>query len=157
MSTLPALKAVCTRADSNGVHVTAQHQPTKERRALVEAMTGYGIPEDNIARVLTIDAKTLRKYYREELDIGMIKATVAVAQTLYGIATDRKHAKCAPAAMFWLKCRAGWSEYAPPPPPKPPEAPRPEPLGKKEQADLEAQDAEIGTGWAEVVRPRTMQ
>lgn len=134
--------------------MTAPHKPNEERRRTVEGMTGFGIPEADIARVMKIDAKTLRKYYREELDLGAIKATTSVAQTLYGIATDRTHPKCAPAGMFWLKCRAGWSEYAPPPPPKAPEAPRPEAIGKKEQADLDADGAEIGTGWADVVNPQ---
>ena len=30
-----------------------------------------------------IDAKTLRKHYREELDTGQIKATVKVAESLF--------------------------------------------------------------------------
>jgi len=40
-----------------------------ERRQ-VEAMAGYGVPEADIALVLRIDPKTLRKYYRAELDTG---------------------------------------------------------------------------------------
>jgi len=33
-------------------------------------MAGYGVPEADIALVLRIDPKTLRKYYRAELDTG---------------------------------------------------------------------------------------
>ncbi len=48
------------------------------------------------------------------------------------------------AAIFWLKCRAGWSEYAPAPA-------HAEPLGKKERAQLEALSAAEGTEWGKLV------
>ena len=73
-------------------------------------MAAYGIPEAEVARTIGehgIDAKTLRKHFRRELDIGATKANSAVAQTLYKMATSGT----SPAAtMFWLKCRAGWKE-----------------------------------------------
>lgn len=50
-------------------------------------MAGYGIPEADIATVLEIDAKTLRKHYRRQLDKGHIKATAKVAENLYRKAT----------------------------------------------------------------------
>jgi hypothetical protein len=37
------------------------------------------VSELDIARVVGIDPKTLRKHYREELDTGAIKATAKVA------------------------------------------------------------------------------
>ena len=37
-------------------------------------MAAYGIPETDIAIVLDIDPKTLRKHYRHELSKGSIKA-----------------------------------------------------------------------------------
>ena len=46
------------------------HAPEPFHRRQVEAMAGYGTPETDIARVLGIDPKTLRRYYREELDTG---------------------------------------------------------------------------------------
>ena len=51
------------------------HKLDAFHRRRVEAMAGYGVPEMAIARVVGIDAKTLRKHYREELDTGQIKAT----------------------------------------------------------------------------------
>ena len=51
-----------------------RHQPDAQRRRQVEAMAGYGIPEPDIARVIGIDPKTLRKHYRTELDTGHVKA-----------------------------------------------------------------------------------
>lgn len=59
-----------------------------------------------IARFLEIDAKTLRKFYRDQLDLGTMKANAAVARSLHKMATEGNVA----AAIFWLKARAGWSE-----------------------------------------------
>ena len=44
------------------------HQPEALHRRQVEAMAAYGVPEFDIARVIGIDPKTLRKHYRDELD-----------------------------------------------------------------------------------------
>ena len=62
-------------------------QPTPSQRQMVEAMAGCGIPETDIATVVGIAAKTLRKYFRAELDTGHIKANAKVAGNLYRIAT----------------------------------------------------------------------
>jgi hypothetical protein len=87
------------------------HKPDPAGRRQVEAMAGYGIPEADIATVLEIDPKTLRKHYRKELDKGHIKSTAKVAENLYRKATgDGREAVTA--AIFWLKTRAGWKETA---------------------------------------------
>ena len=59
------------------------HKPDPVTSRQVEAMAAYGIPEADIARVLGIDPKTLRKHYREELDTGSIKANSRIAESLY--------------------------------------------------------------------------
>lgn len=85
------------------------HQPDAVSRRQVEAMAGYGIPEADIATVLDIDPKTLRKHYRQELDKGAIKATAKVAESLFRKATT-DGSQSVTAAIFWLKTRAGWKE-----------------------------------------------
>jgi len=85
------------------------HVPQPQDRRQVEAMAGYGIPENDIACVLEIDAKTLRRHYRSELDKGHIKATAKVAENLYRKATGEGR-EAVIAAIFWLKTRAGWKE-----------------------------------------------
>ena len=60
------------------------HQPDPVSRRQVEAMAAYGVPEADIARVLCIDPKTLRKHYRDELDTGSIKANSRIAESLFG-------------------------------------------------------------------------
>lgn len=123
------------------------HKPTDEQRRTVQAMAGFGIPQDDIARVIGISSPTLRLHYREELDKGVTIANTAVAQNLYAKATG-KGRESVTAGIFWLKCRAGWSEYAPPPAPRPTKE---EPLGKKEQAERDAETAHEGTGWGNLV------
>jgi hypothetical protein len=82
------------------------HVPDQARRRQVEAMAAYGIPEDHIARVVAIDPKTLRKYYRDELDLGAVKANAQVAGFLFNNARNGN----VTAQIFWLKTRARWRE-----------------------------------------------
>ena len=72
-------------------------------------MAAYGLPEMDIATVIGIDSKTLRKHYRRELDTGQIKANTKVAENLFRKATgDGREAVIA--AIFWMKTRAQWKE-----------------------------------------------
>ncbi len=72
-------------------------------------MAGYGVPEYDIALVLGIGPKTLRKHYREEFDTGRVKANAKVAESLFRKATGDGR-QSVTAATFWLKTRAGWKE-----------------------------------------------
>ena len=85
------------------------HKPDPFHRRQVEAMAGYGVPENDIAGVIDIDPKTLRKHYRHELDHGHVKANAKVAENLYRKATGEGR-EAVVAAIFWLKTRAGWKE-----------------------------------------------
>ncbi|MBR0648731.1 hypothetical protein GXW78_03600 [Roseomonas terrae] len=81
--------------------------PTDDQRRTVRAMAGFGIPQTDIATYLRVDAKTLRKHFRDELDLGSIEATSKVAQSLFRMATEGQNVA---AAIFWMKARAGWRE-----------------------------------------------
>ena len=85
------------------------HRPDPVTRRQVEAMAAYGIPEADIARVLGIDPKTLRKHYRDELDTGSIKANSRMAENLYRKAMG-DGPQSVTATIFWLKTRAQWKE-----------------------------------------------
>ena len=85
----------------------ALFDPKEEERSLVRALSGLGVPQEDIATHLEIDAKTLRKHFRRELDRGMVEANVKVAQSLFQMATQGKNVA---AAIFWMKARAGWRE-----------------------------------------------
>jgi len=82
-------------------------EPTDEQRRNVLTMTGLGIIQDEIARWLDIDDKTLRKHFRRELDTGAIEANMRVAQSLFTMATKDKVPAC---AIWWSKARMGWRE-----------------------------------------------
>src|ERR1700722_3697261 len=82
-------------------------EPTEDQRRTVRALSGYGVPQDGIAIHIGIDAKTLRKHFRDELDRGSVEATAKVAQTLFHLATVEKNV---PSVIFWMKARAGWRE-----------------------------------------------
>ena len=85
------------------------HEPTPMSRRNVEALAGYGVPEADIAGVVGIDPKTLRKHYRQELRYGHVKANAKVAENLFRKATgDGRESVIA--AIFWMKTRGGWRE-----------------------------------------------
>jgi hypothetical protein len=83
-------------------------QPTDEQRRIVKSLAAFGIKQDDIAKELDLSSRTLRKHFRIELDRGGVEANSQVAQALFkkALAGDTT------AAIFWLKCRAGWRERA---------------------------------------------
>jgi hypothetical protein len=85
------------------------HTPDPVQRRHVEAMAGYGVPERDIAGIVGIDAKTLRRHYRDELKHGHTKANAKVAESLFRKATG-EGPQSVTAAIFWMKTRAGWKE-----------------------------------------------
>jgi hypothetical protein len=112
---------------------------------MVEVLAGFGIPTAKIADVLDIDQKTLFKYFDKELRVGSAKVEAQLVGNLLAIAKGKDGAALK-AIMFALNCRFGWSQYAPQP-----HEVKPVPLGKKEQANLEAQMAHEDTDWGELV------
>ena len=84
-----------------------QFEPSEEQKEIVTVMAAAGIQQDRIAACMRIDAKTLRKHFRQELDHGLDMANTEVARTLYRMAASGRH----PAAtIFWAKARLGWTE-----------------------------------------------
>ena len=82
------------------------HKPTPETRRLVETSSGIGLPHEQIATLLEIDDKTLRKWYRDELDKGKAKAHLKIAQTLFNKATGGDTTSL----IWWTKTQMRWAE-----------------------------------------------
>ena len=83
------------------------YKPTDKDRATVKAMASYGVPQEDIGRVIGVSHTTLRKYFESEIATAAIQANAKVAETCYTMAVSGQH----PAAtFFWLKTRAGWRE-----------------------------------------------
>ena len=77
---------------------------------LADELGGYDLAGGvEIAKVLSIDPKTLRKHFAQELEVGHVEANAKVAASLYRRATGEGR-EAVIAGIFWLKCRAGWRE-----------------------------------------------
>ena len=75
-------------------------------RQTVQLHTTVGTPQETIAQILGIDAKTLRKHYRDELDLSRAKANATIGGALFNKAKGGDTA----AMIFWMKTQAGWRE-----------------------------------------------
>jgi len=83
-----------------------EHEPTEQTRRLAESSSGLGLPHEQIAILVGVDAKTLRKHYKAELDAGKAKANGQIAKTLFNkaIAGDTT------SLIWWTKAQMRWSE-----------------------------------------------
>ena len=75
-------------------------------REKVLSLARVGTAQDDIAKIIDRDPKTLRKYFRDELQRGMAEANAEVAGFLFANAKAGNVA----AQIFWLKSRAHWRE-----------------------------------------------
>ena len=83
-------------------------EPTDAEKKQVEALSGYGIPIEQIAVLVRdgIDADTLRKYFITELQSGKAKANAQVGKTLF----NKVLAGDTTAAIWWSKTQMRWAE-----------------------------------------------
>lgn len=82
------------------------HSPTDALRQTVQLHTTVGTTQATVAQILGIDLKTLRKYYRDELDLSLAKANATIGGALFNKAKGGDTA----AMIFWMKTQAGWRE-----------------------------------------------
>jgi hypothetical protein len=93
-----------------------EHIPDEKKRAEVTARASYGVPQQEIAIYLGTDAKTLRKHYREELDLSRVKANSRVRRFLFEAASGdalekgATYADCLRGSMFWAKTQMGFKD-----------------------------------------------
>ena len=85
------------------------YEITVKMRKTVKLMAALGCRHEDIARIMEMTPKTLRKHFRSELDTGAIEANNKVVQSLFDMATKGKNPT---AAIFWTKVRCGWRERA---------------------------------------------
>jgi len=94
--------------------------PTEQQRKMVKSLAAIGIRQSDIARMINIRSpKTLRKYFREELDRGDLEGYIKVQQTRFQMATGGKHWHATEAWLHAYARRQGHrsEDEAPPPPP----------------------------------------
>ena len=83
-----------------------EFKPTDEQREQVIAMSSNGVPHRQQAPLIGCAPKTLRKHFRNELNLGKIQANAKVAGALYQLALEGN----VKAQSFWLKTVGGWQE-----------------------------------------------
>ena len=83
-------------------------EPTDAERKQVEAMSGYGLPFEQIAVLVRdgISVETLNKYFGNELIAGKAKANSGVGRTLFQKAMGGDTA----AMIWWSKTQMRWRE-----------------------------------------------
>jgi hypothetical protein len=84
-----------------------KHEPNDVQRNTVMMHTLLGTPKQQIAKLIGISLPTLKKKYKEELEMGQSKANATVAGKLYNKAVNSNDTT---AQIFWLKTQAGWNE-----------------------------------------------
>lgn len=84
--------------------ITSRHRPTAEQRKFVASCTMVGVDHAAVAAMMGISVNLLYKYYRDELDYGLVRATALVAGSLF----QKCMAGNVQAQIFWLKCQGGW-------------------------------------------------
>lgn len=122
------------------------YEPCEKDLRIVEAMSGWAIPQERIAKVVGCDAKTLRKHFAPELEIGSARLEAQLAQNLLRIAQGHDR-QALIATIFALKSRFGWVEALAP------LRDREHPLCKKEKAHLAALHAGEGSSWGDLLKP----
>jgi len=69
-----------------------QLHPTDEQRKMVKSLAAFGLTQYQVAGIIGIRSpKTLRKYFRAELDLGDLEGYAKVQQTHFQMATDGEH------------------------------------------------------------------
>jgi hypothetical protein len=82
--------------------------PTDSERKQVEALSGYGLPIEQIAVLVRdgIHIDTLRAHFTNELHSGKAKANAQVGKTLF----QKVMAGDTTAAIWWSKTQMRWKE-----------------------------------------------
>lgn len=114
-----------------------------------------GRTEDEIAALVGIDPKTLRKYYSRELEKASELVEAVLDEAIFHAAIVEKRV----GAQRLLRERLDRGKAAVPLAPKKAASPAPrarkaEPVGKKAQADIDAKTAHEGTTWGDVLTPK---
>lgn len=85
-----------------------EFEPNDSERKQVEAMSGYGLPIDQIAVLVRdgIHIDTLRKHFATELVAGKAKANSGIGRTLFQKAMGGDTT----AMIWWSKTQMRWAE-----------------------------------------------
>lgn len=83
-----------------------KHRATEENRRVVYDLSGKGTPHVDIAIKLKIHIETLKRYYRDELNLGRIDANALIGGAIFRAAMNGHFG----AQKWWSQVRMGWKE-----------------------------------------------
>lgn len=90
-----------------------RYRPTEKDRKLIRALSGYGIPPEDIVLIFLplgeaspLSVDQLRRLFADEIQTGPARLTAKVAERLYN-ATEGKNAAAVAAQRAWLDVRGG--------------------------------------------------
>lgn len=78
----------------------------EEHAKQVQALSQYGVPQEDIAATIGVCVETLVKLYRAEMDMGRAIANARIGKSLF----EKAVAGDTTAAIFWAKTQMGWRE-----------------------------------------------
>jgi len=84
----------------------SRHEPNRTRRDRVRTLAGLAISHTDIGAIIGCSEKTLRLYYRTELDEGAEQANAAIVEALLRLVQSGNVASM----IFFEKCRGGKRE-----------------------------------------------
>jgi len=125
--------------------------PTAAAKRRVAIAASAGMRHEDIAIGLGISRDTLSKYFEHELSVGAQARRMEILEAMHAAA--KKGSSSAARVLLAVEPRV-----AAPPLPKDPlpaaaAAPKLQPLGKKEQAQIDAVTAQAGTDWDSLLKP----
>ena len=126
-------------------------EPTDKQRREVAIAAGGGMTHEQIAAALGISPPTLRKHFPQELIEVASKRRIEALNKLYRVGMKGN--------VSALKAYIAAGEAANAAPAALVE-PKPEKIGKKDQAEQDAKTAQVGTEWGELLpggAPPTVQ
>lgn len=124
------------------------YKPTPALRRKVSIAAGGGMAHEEIALALGISQPTLRKHFEIELSTGAFERRLEIVAAMHkaakagSVSAARAYMQLTPHLAAPPVAPAERAEKAAPA------------LGKKEQANVEARTAHVGTEWADLLRPQ---
>lgn len=114
---------------------------TPAMRKKVSIAAGGGMTHNEIATGLGISVPTLEKHFREELSVGAYSRRLDVLEAMYKAARGGN-----------VAAQKAYSAFSPASTAQPlPAVDGEKPKGKKDQAQADAQGAQAGTDWADLL------
>ena len=86
------------------------HTPTIATQTQAREFSAAGLTQEQVAALMGVDPKTLRRYYWDEIHEGKAQAVLDVGKNILTMAKSETHKSAFQAAQFYLQSQAGWTK-----------------------------------------------